>query len=112
MRPQVPKLVDDSKVLSIGGGSNSIFVCRFCEHFAKRRGWTDINVLESAHKILRIIAITRPFSQYRPREELPNALTITRHPKELIDDTLTMLKKAKFMNKKPPFNKPQSPNRR
>ena len=26
------------------GGSNSIFVCRFCEHFAKKRGWTDINV--------------------------------------------------------------------
>ena len=30
-----------------GGGSNSIFVCRFCEHFAKKRRWTEINV----HKI-------------------------------------------------------------
>ena len=53
------------------GRSNSIFVCRFCEHFAKNRGWTNINVHKSAHKILRIIAITRPFSQYRPREGLP-----------------------------------------
>ena len=34
-----------------GGGSNSIFVCRFCEHFAKKRGWTDINVHKSAHKM-------------------------------------------------------------
>ena len=41
-----------------------------------------------------------------------NALTTTMHPKSLINDTLTLLKKAKFMNKKPPFNKPQSPNRR
>ena len=40
------------------------------------------------------------------------ALTTTMHPKGLINDTLTLLKKAKFMNKKPPFNKPQSPNRR
>ena len=34
------------------GGYNSIFVCPFCEHFAKNRGWTDINVHKSAHKIL------------------------------------------------------------
>ena len=38
------------RMLVGGGGSNSIFVC---EHFAKKRGWTDINVHKSAHIILR-----------------------------------------------------------
>ena len=51
-----------------GGGSNSIFVCRFCEHFAKKRGWTDINVHKSAHKILRIIAIIHDLSASTDQE--------------------------------------------
>ena len=38
--------VTNDYVCDCVGGSNSIFVCRFCEHFAKKGG-------ESAHKILR-----------------------------------------------------------
>ena len=37
------KIPRSETILIWGGGSNSIFVCRFCEHFAKKRGWTDIN---------------------------------------------------------------------
>ena len=40
---EFPSFVDCKLYLPIsggGGGSNSIFVCRFCEHFAKKRGWT------------------------------------------------------------------------
>ena len=41
-----------------------------------------------------------------------NKLTKTMRTKKLMKQTLTLLKIAKFMSKKPPFNKPQSPNRR
>ena len=84
----------------------SSLLCRDCSH---------LQIIEETALHLTIDCPARSESRQKifgaPTIDF-NALTITRHPKELIDDTLTILKKAKFMNKKPPFNKPQSPNRR
>ena len=34
-----------------GGGSNSIFVCRFCEHFAKKRGGQTLMSIKALTKL-------------------------------------------------------------
>ena len=80
--------------------------CRDCAHLQK----TDETALHlinecPAHSKLRQMTFGSPTINF-------NELTKTLHPKTLINNTLTMLEKTNFINKKPPFNKPQSPRKR
>ena len=84
----------------------STIYCRDCSHLQKKEE-TALHLINDcpAHDESR----QRIFGF--PRIDF-NKLTKTMRTKKLMKQTLTLLKTAKFMSKKPPFNKPQSPNRR
>ena len=79
--------------------------CRDCAHLQK----TDETALHlindcPAHTRLRQTTFGSPTINF-------NELTKTLQPTTLINNTLIMLEKTKFNNKKPPFNTPQSPQK-